>query len=60
MTMKKVVGYSVYINESYYCCCDDLEEAHKMVIRYSGFNKVEVLPMFRIFNQTNNTRRQDV
>ena len=53
MTMKKVIGYSLYVNHSYYETYESLEQAHLMSVRYGAFTTVEVLPMFRTFNTRN-------
>ena len=55
MTMKKVVGYSLYVNETYFETYSSLEQAHQMSVQYGAFTTVEVLPMFRTFN-TQNTK----
>lgn len=47
--MKRITGFSLYVNTSYYQTYESLADAEAAANRYNAFNVVEILPMWKMY-----------
>ena len=47
--MRRITGYSLYVNQTYYETYKSLKEVYSKAKLYRAFNDIDVLPMWKFY-----------